>query len=71
MAEDYLQQLLTNEREWRKYLIKKIDSIEEEQRRISLLGNTLKVKVGVASIIFGGIGSFVVSLALFIVKGRL
>lgn len=68
-----------NEKEWRRYLIKRIDSLEEKLetkmngtdnkisslekrvRKTEILGETLKVKVGIAAAIFGAAAGMAVT----------
>lgn len=47
--------LVDNEREWRKYILKKIDKIDDDMDK-------LKVKVAVISAFFGSIGALIVAL---------
>jgi hypothetical protein len=59
---------IQNEKEWRRYQIKKLDelnarlgNIERRMTSLEILGATLKVKVGMVSAFFGAISSALVS----------
>lgn len=60
---------IQNEKEWRRYQIKRLDdldrkmsNIESRMTSLEILGATLKVKVGMVSAFFGGISSAIVSM---------
>lgn len=59
---------IQNEKEWRRYQIKKLDelndrlsNIERRMTSLEILGATLKVKVGMVSAFFGAVSSTLVS----------
>ena len=60
---------IQNEKEWRRYQIKRLDdldrkmsNIESRMTSLEILGATLKVKVGMVSAFFGAVSSAFVSL---------
>lgn len=72
MSEDKLEQIVTNEKEWRKLLYKKIESMEEDQKQFKkdyfITITTLKVKHGILSAFFGVIGGSIATLLVFLKK---
>ena len=59
MTEKELDRILGNDKEWRKFLLQKMDAIEKEQREIIITMTTLKVKLGFISAIFGLVGGYI------------
>jgi hypothetical protein len=53
--------LLESEREWRRYLVEKVEKIESSQTDMLLTLTTLKVKVGAFSSLFGAVGAMFVT----------
>lgn len=53
MSEREINRIVSNDREWRKFLLSEIRDIKKEQGEMSLEMNTLKVKVAVFSSVFG------------------
>jgi hypothetical protein len=56
-----MERELENEREWRRYLTKQIDEIQQNQNMMLVTMTTLKIKIGAISSVFGAIGAIVVS----------
>lgn len=54
-----VDQLLENEREWRRYMIKEMGELKVEVHELRILTTTLKVKYGLIATIFGFIGGFI------------
>lgn len=59
MTEKELDRILGNDKEWRKFLLQKMDAIEKEQREMIITMTTLKVKLGFISAIFGLVGGYI------------
>ena len=59
MTEKELDRILGNDKEWRKFLLQKMEAIEKEQREIIITMTTLKVKLGFISAIFGIVGGYI------------
>ena len=59
MTEKELDRILGNDKEWRKFLLQKMDAIEKEQREMVITMTTLKVKLGFISAIFGLVGGYI------------
>lgn len=59
MTEKELDRILGNDKEWRKYLLTKMEAIEKEQREMIITLTTLKVKLGFISAVFGLIGGYI------------
>lgn len=59
MTEKEIDRILGNDKEWRKFLLQKIEAIEKEQREMIITMTTLKVKLGFISAIFGLVGGYI------------
>jgi hypothetical protein len=59
MTEKELDRILGNDKEWRKFLLSKMEVIEKEQREIIISLTTLKVKLGFISAVFGILGGYI------------
>lgn len=59
MTEKELDRILGNDKEWRKFLLQKMEAIEREQREMIITMTTLKVKLGFISAIFGLVGGYI------------
>lgn len=59
MTEKELDRILGNDKEWRKYLLMKMEAIEKEQREMIITLTTLKVKLGFISAVFGLLGGYI------------
>jgi hypothetical protein len=59
MTEKELDRILGNDKEWRKFLLQKMEAIEKEQREMIITMTTLKVKLGFISAIFGLVGGYI------------
>jgi len=59
MTEKELDRILGNDKEWRKFLLQKMEAIEKEQREMVITMTTLKVKLGFISAIFGLVGGYI------------
>ena len=59
MTEKELDRILSNDKEWRKYLLTKMEAIEKEQRETIITLTTLKVKLGFISAVFGLLGGYI------------
>lgn len=59
MTEKELERILGNDKEWRKYLLSKMEAIEKEQREMIITLTTLKVKLGFISAVFGLLGGYI------------
>jgi len=59
MTEKELDRILGNDKEWRKYLLTKMEAIEKEQREMIITLTTLKVKLGFISAVFGLLGGYI------------
>jgi hypothetical protein len=64
MNESDLNIVIDNDREWRKYILKKMEKIEEDQQSMLVTMTTLKLKYGVIATIFGGLSSAAVTYAM-------
>lgn len=58
MTDGEINRIASNDKEWRRYIIKKVDKIDEHQQKQDLKINSLEVKVGIFSVIFGFISGF-------------
>ena len=58
MSDKELNRIVSNDKEWRRYIIKKLDKIEDEQQKQAIKVNTLEVKASLFGIIFGFISGF-------------
>ena len=70
MDERALEYLIENEKEWRKYLVKKIDAVEEEQSKQGKAIVKLKVKASIWGFLSGSIPAAVL-LALNFFKSKM
>lgn len=59
---------IENEKEWRRYQLKKLDSIDSRLSALELTATALKIRVGLISAVFGAIGSGIVSLIISVVS---
>jgi hypothetical protein len=59
MTEKELDRILGNDKEWRKFLLQKIEAIEKEQRDMLITLTTLKIKLGFISAVFGLLGGYI------------
>jgi hypothetical protein len=66
LVERDVKALLENEQEWRRYMIKEMDSLKREVHELRILTTTLKVKYGMIATTFGIIGGFVGSLLKYV-----
>lgn len=65
------ERILENEAEWRRYIVNKLDTIEREQKNLLVVTTTLKVKIGIASTLFGAVGAAAWNLlSSFVGKGH-
>lgn len=64
MSDEKLEQIVTNEKEWRKYLFKKVEKIEEAQDQMNITITTLKIKYGFMASFFGVVGGFLATLLI-------
>lgn len=53
-----INRIVSNDKEWRRYIIKKLDKIEDDQHKTAIKVNTLEVKASFFGIIFGFISGF-------------
>ena len=58
MTEKELERILGNNKEWRRFLLTKIDTMEREQRDMIITITTLKVKIGFIASVFGLLGGY-------------
>jgi hypothetical protein len=58
---------IENEKEWRRYQLKKLESIDKRLSALEITATTLKMRVGVISAVFGALGSGVISLIIAVV----
>lgn len=69
MSDEKLNQIIENEKEWRRALFKKVESIETELHDFKVeqakITTTLKVKIGFFGAAFGFIGGLVPTLLSF------
>lgn len=68
MTEKNFEMILENEKEWRRYMVKRIDSLEADmqelrkgQAEMNLITNTLKVKLGLIATVFSASSGAMVS----------
>ena len=59
MSDKELNLLVSNDREWRKFLITEIRELRKEQGETALTVNTLKVKVGFISAFIGFVAGII------------
>ena len=57
MDDKYIEALIENEKDWRRYTVKRLEAIEKEQKALRELALTLKIKYGLLAMIFGVVGS--------------
>lgn len=55
MSDKELDIILENDKEWRRHILKKISSIEDDQQDMLVTMTTLKVRFGLISGVFGTI----------------
>lgn len=68
MSKDRIDQVVSNDKEWRELILTKIDKIETSQVNMLVTITTLKVKFGIIGSAFGFIGGAVVSLITAVIK---
>jgi len=75
MIKEQLEILISNEREYRKMLVISVNELKEDVKKIreeqyaqALITNTLKVKFGFVSLLFGVIGGSIIPLLALILK---
>ena len=75
MIKEQLEILISNEREYRKMLVVSVNELKEDVKKIreeqyaqALITNTLKVKFGFVSLLFGVIGGSIIPLLALILK---
>lgn len=68
MSKERIDQVVTNEKEWRELILSKIDKIEDGQVTMLVTITTLKVKFGLIGSAFGFIGGAVVSIIAALIK---
>lgn len=65
MKDVEIERIASNEREWRRHILKKLSTIEKKQDDQALKVNTLEVKMSLVGFIAGGISG---GLASFLFK---
>lgn len=75
MIKEQLEILISNEREYRKMLVVSVNELKDDVKKIreeqyaqALITNTLKVKFGFVSLLFGVIGGSIIPLLALILK---
>lgn len=68
MSKDRIDQVVSNDKEWRELILTKIDKIEDNQVNMLVTITTLKVKFGIIGSAFGFIGGAVVSVIAALIK---
>ena len=58
MSDKEFDRIISNDKEWRRYLLQKIDDIEKEQKEMIITLTTLKIKLGFISAVFGVLGGY-------------
>jgi len=66
MDDKYIEALIENEKDWRRYTVKRLVAIENEQKALRELALTLKIKYSLLAIAFGMLGSLPVFLKTFL-----
>lgn len=59
MQEKEIDRVLSNDKEWRRYLLEELKEIKKEQREMVITMTTLKVKLGIISAVFGILGGYI------------
>ena len=63
---------VANEKEWRKYLISRLDRLESEQKQLTIIAATLKLKIGfivaTVSVVVASVCSVVITWVQFKIR---